>query len=155
MPLPAQRMRLCFTCALPCYNTLLFPSILQPQAIGKSAQRRILRTSASLLAASDTTRRIPLQRSPHQWSHIVHRARKPQALSTSPVMATDTQLNAPQARTFMGHSHGHGHHHHDNTFLTSANKKDAGVRITRIGLYVNLGMAIAKGAGGYVFNSQA
>jgi divalent metal cation (Fe/Co/Zn/Cd) transporter len=28
------------------------------------------------------------------------------------------------------------------------------VRITRIGLYVNLGMAISKGVGGYVFHSQ-
>ena len=50
---------------------------------------------------------------------------------------------------------GHSHSHHDNTYLTSTNKKDAGVRITRIGLYVNLIMAFAKGAGGYYFNSQA
>lgn len=49
----------------------------------------------------------------------------------------------------------HSHHHHDNTYLTSTNKNDAGVRITRIGLYSNLGMAIAKGVGGYVFNSQS
>lgn len=53
-----------------------------------------------------------------------------------------------------GHSHLHHHHHHDNTFLLSKNKSDAGVRITRVGLYVNLGMAISKGFGGYVFNSQ-
>lgn len=53
-----------------------------------------------------------------------------------------------------GHSHGH-HHHHDNTYLTSSNKKDAGVRITRIGLFVNLFMAIGKGVGGWLFNSQA
>jgi hypothetical protein len=54
-----------------------------------------------------------------------------------------------------GHAgHGHHHHSHDNTYLLSSNKKDAGVRITRIGLYVNLGMAISKGVGGYVFNSQ-
>ncbi|KAI2477611.1 Mitochondrial metal transporter 2 [Pyrenophora tritici-repentis] len=57
-----------------------------------------------------------------------------------------------QTRGHAGHSH---HHHHDNTFLLSKNKNDAGVRITRIGLYVNLGMAISKGFGGYVFNSQA
>ncbi|KAK5132998.1 hypothetical protein LTR08_008285 [Meristemomyces frigidus] len=68
-------------------------------------------------------------------------------------MATPSQLTPPQARPHMGHSH--SHHHHDTTFLTSANKSDPGVRITRIGLYVNLGMAIAKGAGGYIFNSQA
>ncbi|KAM5345435.1 hypothetical protein ACJ41O_011297 [Fusarium nematophilum] len=57
-----------------------------------------------------------------------------------------------------GHSHGimgHHHHHHDNAYLTSANKDDPGVRITRIGLISNLGMAIAKFAGGYYFNSKA
>lgn len=59
-----------------------------------------------------------------------------------------------QTRTHGGHSHGH-HHGHDNVYLTSQNKNDAGVRITRIGLYSNLGMAIAKGIGGYVFNSKA
>lgn len=50
---------------------------------------------------------------------------------------------------------GHAHHHHDNTYLTSTNKNDAGVRITRIGLFSNLGMAIAKGVGGWAFGSQA
>lgn len=57
------------------------------------------------------------------------------------------------------HSHGLGHHHHhhphDNAYLTSKNKADAGVRITRIGLYSNLAMAIAKGIGGYMFYSHA
>jgi len=52
-------------------------------------------------------------------------------------------------------AHSHSHHHHDNTYLTSTNKKDAGVRITRIGLYVNFLMAIGKGLGGYFLNSQA
>ncbi|KAF2837821.1 hypothetical protein M501DRAFT_936736 [Patellaria atrata CBS 101060] len=54
-----------------------------------------------------------------------------------------------------GHAGHHHHHNHDNTYLVSKNKNDAGVRITRIGLYVNLGMAIGKGFGGYVFNSKA
>ncbi|KAJ5906319.1 Cation efflux protein [Penicillium subrubescens] len=53
-----------------------------------------------------------------------------------------------------GHSH-HHHHHHDNVYLTSTNKNDAGVRITRIGLLANLCMAIGKFIGGYVFHSQA
>lgn len=61
-------------------------------------------------------------------------------------------LTQTQTRSHGGHSH---HHHHDNTYLTSKNKKDAGVRITRIGLYSNLGMAVAKGVGGYAFNSQS
>lgn len=62
-----------------------------------------------------------------------------------------------QTRTHMGHSHSHGghSHSHDNSYLTSTNKNDAGVRITRIGLYVNLGMALSKGLGGYYFNSKA
>jgi hypothetical protein len=66
-----------------------------------------------------------------------------------PAMATVTKT---QTRSHGGHSH---HHHHDNSFLTSTNKQDPGVRITRIGLYSNLGMALAKGVGGYAFNSQA
>lgn len=61
-----------------------------------------------------------------------------------------------QSRGHGGHSHAHGHHHHhDNVYLTSSNKKDAGVRITRIGLFANLTMAITKFIGGYVFHSQA
>ncbi|UNI21439.1 mitochondrial metal transporter [Purpureocillium takamizusanense] len=56
-----------------------------------------------------------------------------------------------------GHSHGHGHHHHhhDNSYLISANKNDSGVRITRIGLLSNLGMAVAKFVGGWAFNSKS
>jgi divalent metal cation (Fe/Co/Zn/Cd) transporter len=65
-------------------------------------------------------------------------------------MGTGTQ----QTRGHAGHGH-HHHHHHDNVYLTSQNKKDAGVRITRIGLYSNLGMTVVKAAGGYVFNSQS
>ncbi|KAK4936186.1 mitochondrial metal transporter [Elasticomyces elasticus] len=59
-----------------------------------------------------------------------------------------------QSRSHAGHSHGHAHAH-GSEYLTSKNKNDAGVRITRIGLFVNLGMAIGKGIGGYAFNSQA
>lgn len=59
-----------------------------------------------------------------------------------------------QSRGHGGHGH-HHHHHHDNVYLTSTNKKDAGVRITRIGLVANLAMAIGKFIGGYVFHSQA
>ncbi|RSL71108.1 hypothetical protein CEP54_001503 [Fusarium duplospermum] len=90
-------------------------------------------------------------------------------------LPTLVAASAPQMRSHTGpghedghdhgHSHGHGHghshgimghhHHHDNAYLTSANKDDPGVRITRIGLLSNLGMAIAKFAGGWAFNSKA
>ena len=73
-------------------------------------------------------------------NHFRHRLRP---------MMTSTTL----ARPHSGHSH--QHHHHDNTYLVSTNKKDAGVRITRIGLYVNFCMAIGKGLGGYFLNSQS
>ena len=73
--------------------------------------------------------------------------------STSPIPRFATMGSGDQVRVHSGHSH--SHHHHDNTYLTSTNKNDAGVRVTRLGLYVNLGMAISKGIGGYYFNSQA
>lgn len=69
-------------------------------------------------------------------------------------LSTVFPLMATQTRNHAGHGHGH-HHHHDNVYLISSNKKDAGVRITRIGLLVNLSMAIGKFIGGYVFHSQA
>lgn len=72
-----------------------------------------------------------------------------------PLLYTPAKLASPQQqRSHGGHSHGH-HHHHDNTYLTSKNKADAGVRITRLGLYTNVGLAISKGIGGWYFNSQA
>ena len=83
------------------------------------------------------------------WSTAAHRIRH---ISPSTVTMSAAQPQT-QTRTHAGHSH-HGHHHHDNTYLVSKNKNDAGVRITRIGLYVNLGMAVSKGVGGYVFHSQ-
>lgn len=64
-------------------------------------------------------------------------------------------LSMTQTRGHGHHGHSHHHHHHDNVYLTSTNKNDAGVRITRIGLLANLCMAIGKFIGGYVFHSQA
>ena len=61
-------------------------------------------------------------------------------------------MSSVQIRMHTGHSHPH---QHDNMYLTSSNKGDAGVRITRVGLFVNLGMAVGKGLGGYLFHSQA
>ena len=66
-----------------------------------------------------------------------------------------TMTSLTQTRQHGGHSHSHAHHQHDNTYLVSTNKKDAGVRITRIGLYVNFLMAVGKGLGGYFLNSQS
>ena len=70
---------------------------------------------------------------------------------SSPMMTSTIPARPHSANS---HQH-HHHHHHDNTYLVSTNKRDAGVRITRIGLYVNFCMAIGKGLGGYFFNSQS
>lgn len=72
------------------------------------------------------------------------------APSGSSVSVIQARLHGDHA-----HSHHHHHHHHDKAYLTSSDKNDPGVRITRIGLLTNLGMAIGKGIGGYVFHSQA
>lgn len=116
-----------------------YPGTLRPQL-------RVLQTWAHTKGRSPSPSRsgaqYPQLAAPSlNWTATAHRTRHIAAAMTS---LTHSQGHA-------GHSH---HHHHDNTFLLSKNKHDAGVRITRIGLYVNLGMAVGKGVGGYVFNSQ-
>jgi len=147
----SQRMRLCaWTCNK---TTSPFASTRTAGYTASKPQRRILLTTTAPTQTESGSRPTLLQRSPHQWSHIAHHIRKPAILSArAAVSSNGVGSMASHAR---GHNHGGHHHHHDNTFLTSTNKSDPGVRITRIGLYVNLGMAIAKGAGGYIFNSQA
>lgn len=98
-------------------------------------------------------------------SHHTHRPTHPTNGLVAPVrpgphsflvtvsnMATSIQS---REHTRHSHHHHHHHHHHDTSYLTSANKNDAGVRITRVGLFVNLAMAIGKGIGGWLFHSQA
>ena len=107
---------------------------------------RILQTAAfdsTILNSSCTQINLPAHSFPHVQSFTN---------TLNPRLRSMAALTKTQTRSHGGHSH---HHHHDNTYLTSSNKNDAGVRITRIGLYSNLGMAVAKGVGGYVFNSQA
>lgn len=131
-------------------NTVSLKSKQQQQQQHHPASHTVHTTSAApnRFLSSRTSR------SPHQWSHIVHFARSPTLGTNGFVMGHDGLANGQQTRTHMGHSHGH-HHHHDNSLLTSKDKNDPAVRITRIGLFVNLGMAVAKGAGGYYFNSKA
>lgn len=72
-------------------------------------------------------------------------------------------MSATQTREHMGHSHGHshghghGHHHHgtDPALLLSSDKNDAAVRITRLGLLLNVVLAVGKGFAGYYWNSKS
>lgn len=111
-------------------------------------------TSSSLystpFSTSSSTRPSPTAPSALSATTPIHNRRQHRLRQNwlSVIMTTTTQTRAAGG-------HHHHHHHHDNVYLTSQNKNDAGVRITRIGLYSNLGMAIAKFIGGYVFHSQA
>ena len=132
---------------------------------GMGAQGHSLRPGLSCSAALVVKRPLPRRvlftfhlPARHSLAHslVPHCDGAPSAMSKANRLAGSA--SAP-ARSHSGHSHGHSHglggHHHDNAYLTSANKNDAGVRVTRLGLYVNMGMAVSKGIGGVVFNSQA
>ena len=153
MPLPAARLRLSPSFTSPLLrNARSHTPLKQPLiALGHS---EAVQTAVFISCTNSSSRLVPSFRSPHQWSHIVHRIRKPAALGASTDMATNSPTGRGPVRTHMGHSHSH-ERNHDNTYLTSTNRDDPGVRITRIGLYVNLAMAIGKSAGGYIFHSQA
>lgn len=53
-------------------------------------------------------------------------------------------------------SHTHSHSHEDNVFIQEkGGLKNPAIRITAIGLAVNVAMAVSKGIGGVLFHSQA
>ncbi|CCX09713.1 Similar to Mitochondrial metal transporter 2; acc. no. Q08970 [Pyronema omphalodes CBS 100304] len=81
--------------------------------------------------------------------------------STSAKLTTPQKSHHDHEHSMNGHTHshahghGHSHSHGADPYLMSSDTTDPGVRITRIGLMVNLGMVVTKGVGGWVFNSQA
>ncbi|KAL4895965.1 cation efflux family-domain-containing protein [Aspergillus ambiguus] len=126
---------------------------------------RVLRTSASLPSLRYKNPLSSTSRSANARSTALPPSLLTITATTAVIPVTNTHCKTTvpqmttQSRGHAGHSHGHGpghhHHHHGNVYLTSTNKDDAGVRITRIGLVANLAMAIGKFIGGYVFHSQA
>lgn len=118
---------------------LVHPPFQLPSALG------ILRTGPALSLPRQQCRVLLTLHSQRGDRKCCSRRPSPNSLNMASATTTQTRKHS-------GHSH--HHHHHDNAYLTSTNKNDAGVRITRIGLYVNLAMAIGKGIGGYVFHSQ-
>ncbi|CAI4668398.1 BAF_collapsed_G0046270.mRNA.1.CDS.1 [Saccharomyces cerevisiae] len=71
------------------------------------------------------------------------------------------QADKPSSLNLHSHTHSHGHTHshaaHNPLLVLSTEqiRKNAGVRITWVGLGVNVGIAIGKFFGGIVFHSQA
>ena len=111
-------------------------------------------STSRLLNVKKGQTRILVTCRPRQKSSLLTQALSNRPSPPSSLLA-ESSTTTMQTRSHFGHSHHGHHHHHDTTFLTSTDKNDAGVRITRVGLFVNLGMAIAKGFGGYAFNSKA
>ncbi|CCD26663.1 cation diffusion facilitator family transporter NDAI_0I00940 [Naumovozyma dairenensis CBS 421] len=70
---------------------------------------------------------------------------------------TDTFSNILSHSHSHSHSHGHTHTMNNPLLVASAEqiRKNAGVRVTWIGLAVNVGIAVGKVIGGLVFHSQA
>lgn len=109
------------------------------------------------------TRRCPLPASSYTLTSPTHHPPRRPPTSFKLAASQQARVHSSHRHDHDGHddhSHGHslfGHHHHHGAdpFLTSKDKTDPGVRITRIGLFVNLGMVVTKGLGGWVFNSQA
>jgi hypothetical protein len=118
-----------------------FPSRTDPRLSYGRSWSRVIRTAAA----------TSLHKHDHLLSTPNHSPRFPSIIDNK---QRNQAAMATQQTQKRGHA-GHQHHHQDNTYLVSTNKNDAGVRITRIGLWSNLGMAIGKGVGGYLFNSQA
>ena len=136
MPLPRARQSFEARAHL---TYLLFPKLSCRALVGTHHHHTQAPLSSFVIPSSSTT----YHASSFLYPLSSHFRRRP-----SPIMRSTTL-----ARSHSGHSH--QHHHHDNTYLVSTDKKDAGVRITRIGLYVNFCMAIGKGLGGYFLNSQS
>lgn len=71
--------------------------------------------------------------------------------------AHHTHSHEEEHHSLFGHSHSHGHHQPNELLPLSKESivKNPAVRITWIGLIVNVSMALSKGIGGVYFHSQA
>ncbi|KAL5335795.1 cation efflux family-domain-containing protein [Aspergillus crustosus] len=131
------------------------PQSTRPLLARSPSQLRVLRTTATSLFRPKLSYSPTV---PPLSSNVRSRPLPPLSLlttsTTSAAIPITLPLMATQTRDHGGHGH-HHHHHHGNAYLTSTNKHDAGVRITRLGLVANLAMAIGKFVGGYMFHSQA
>lgn len=67
---------------------------------------------------------------------------------------TDTHAHAHESSSLFGHTHSHSSS--ESVFTQEkGGLRNPAIRITWVGLLVNLGMAVGKGTGGVVFHSQA
>ena len=75
----------------------------------------------------------------------------------SDVYSLNAKEHLEQDNHSHGHSHGHSHSQPNEMLVASFDKirKNPGVRITWIGLMINVGIALGKFAGGIAFHSQA
>ncbi|KAF4982388.1 hypothetical protein FZEAL_1977 [Fusarium zealandicum] len=127
--------------------------------LAASSKHHVSNTRPAAIRPRSTFPHLAAPRSKARSTPTLVTASTPQMRAHTSSGHDDKPGNSHSHQHDHGHGHSHGimghHHHHDNAYLTSANKDDPGVRITRIGLLSNLGMAVAKFAGGWAFNSKA
>ena len=91
--------------------------------------------------------------------HITHHYHYHTSYRTAMRIRVPLLFNAPSSPILPQHrthsSHNHSSHDESIALLVSKDKSDPGVRITRIGLAVNLGLVVIKGAGGLVTHSAS
>ncbi|KAK7207364.1 cation efflux family-domain-containing protein [Myxozyma melibiosi] len=85
----------------------------------------------------------------HAHSHSASSSHSPPSSSTP--KPADSPVDHNHSHSLF-HSHTHSH---DPSLLISTDPTDPAVKITRVGLFVNIGMAVVKGTGGYLFNSKS
>jgi hypothetical protein len=130
---------------LPRCSSLWLPTRLPTRGAKNPLHPRLLLRNTARSCTGSRQLSISVRRPSHRNTTALYNRCRPSLRHMPKIMATSERGHA---------GGGHHHHHHDNTYLVSKDKNDAGVRITRIGLLVNFGMAVGKGVGGYVFHSQ-
>lgn len=71
------------------------------------------------------------------------------------VPSEDDHVHSHGASSLFGHSHSHSAHNPNELLMSGSIKNNPAVRITWIGLFVNVALAVSKGIGGVYFHSQA
>lgn len=118
-------------------------------------QTRLQQEKQAILEKDPQYKKLAKQFSGHQHDHV-HLRESETEHNDSYALGNKNYILESQSQS---HSHSHSHSHSELNELLVASmdkiKKNPGVRITWIGLIINVGIALGKFIGGIVFHSQA
>ncbi|OMP82325.1 Mitochondrial metal transporter 1 [Diplodia seriata] len=138
------------------FKQLVRRALCSSSTAASSPARTAYPVLSATLASSSPLSTAP--NCPRCYSSLVTTAAAARPSSVRHLRRLNPAMSATQTREHMGHSHGHGHGHHhhgtDPALLLSSDKNDAAVRITRLGLLLNVVLAVGKGFAGYYWNSK-